>query len=283
MRGNWINLSVGCFLHELLLGLGIIVMMFPLMIAMISFMAVLGSVNHPEFTGLPLLLMLLGMYVLMFAAMFVVGGPLQIGLTKMHLDAADGKSAMIGDLFCGFKHCFGRSVGLYLLYTLVPVAIVLPGSLIVGIGMGIVSALIPPENGVWILISGMGFLLMTATAVIAMVVTYRYALSFWIMAEYPQVRPIDALRNSARLMKGNKWRLFCLQFSFIGWSLLAMLVTMVSCGIGSIAMYPLSAYMTTSTAVFYSDVANRQAPRETVFPDWHSDDKDTASNPFANN
>ena len=35
------------------------------------------------------------------------------------------------------------------------------------------------------------------------------------------MRPMAAIKASKELMRGNKWRLFCLQISFIGWSILA--------------------------------------------------------------
>ena len=85
-------------------------------------------------------------------------------------------------------------------------------------------------------------------------------MSFLILAEYPEISAIDALRNSASLMRGNKWRLFCLQISFIGWVLLAGCCT---CGIGVMFLTP---YMSAANAAFYDDIANRAAARETEFP-----------------
>ena len=99
-----------------------------------------------------------------------------------------------------------------------------------------------------------------ATIILSFVVQYRYAMSFLILAEYPEISVIDALRNSASLMRGNKGRLFCLQISFIGWVLLAGCCT---CGIGVMFLTP---YMSAANAAFYDDIANRAAARETEFP-----------------
>lgn len=43
----------------------------------------------------------------------------------------------------------------------------------------------------------------------------------FILCERPDMTAREAIRESKELMKGNKWRLFCLEFSFIGWELLA--------------------------------------------------------------
>ena len=50
------------------------------------------------------------------------------------------------------------------------------------------------------------------------------------------------------MMRGHKWRLFCLQISFIGWAILAGL----TCGIGVLWLTP---YTEASTAIFYLELA----------------------------
>ena len=43
------------------------------------------------------------------------------------------------------------------------------------------------------------------------------------MAEHPLLTANEAITESRRIMDGNKWRLLCLDFSFIGWELLGAL------------------------------------------------------------
>lgn len=50
------------------------------------------------------------------------------------------------------------------------------------------------------------------------------------------------------MMQGNKWRLFCLQLSFLGW----ILLTIFTCGIGMIVLNP---YMEAAMAAFYREVS----------------------------
>lgn len=60
------------------------------------------------------------------------------------------------------------------------------------------------------------------------IASYRYSMTPFILVENPQMTAREAIGDSKELMKGNKWRLFCLEFSFIGWELLAGLVMWVA-------------------------------------------------------
>ena len=69
----------------------------------------------------------------------------------------------------------------------------------------------------------------------------------YILYENPGMRPMAALKASKELMRGNKWRLFCLQFSFTGWALLCALTA----GIGYLWLCP---YQETAQASFYRQI-----------------------------
>ncbi len=79
------------------------------------------------------------------------------------------------------------------------------------------------------------------------VASYSYAMTDYILAEFPQLSAGDALRHSKEMMQGNRARLFCLQLSFIGWGILCLLTF----GIGSLWLTP---YVQTATAAFYQEV-----------------------------
>ena len=79
---------------------------------------------------------------------------------------------------------------------------------------------------------------------------YRYAMMPYLMAEFPDLGALDAMRESKRLMQGNKWRLFCLELSFIGWYLLSILTL----GIGLLWLLP---YVSASRAAFYLEITGR--------------------------
>ena len=60
-------------------------------------------------------------------------------------------------------------------------------------------------------------------------------------------------------MKGNKWRLFCLYFSFIGWYLLIG----VTFGIAAFWVVP---YVHTAEVEFYDEISERSRAGKVEFP-----------------
>ena len=60
---------------------------------------------------------------------------------------------------------------------------------------------------------------------------YSYAMIPYILAENPGMTATEAITESRRIMEGNKWRLFCLGFSFIGWALLCAAPLLIALGI----------------------------------------------------
>lgn len=209
-----------------------------------------------------------------------VSAPVAVGYQRYNLNLMDGAGQKdMGVLFRYFKVGYGKTVAARVLYGLISFACSIP--MLVG---GLFFTYVVLKLGLHITLDGnstqmisvLGMdlsyviaallavlvLLLTATVtiVLSFVVQYRYAMSFLILAEYPEIGVVDAFRNSANLMRGNKWRLFCLQISFIGWVLLAACCT---CGIGVMFLTP---YMSAANAAFYDDIANRAAARETEFP-----------------
>lgn len=79
---------------------------------------------------------------------------------------------------------------------------------------------------------------------------YEYYLVPYILNDSPEIHYKDALRLSKDMMNGNKWRLFVLDLSFIGWTILAMLC----CGVGSVFLTP---YIEATHLEFYEDVRNQ--------------------------
>ena len=76
---------------------------------------------------------------------------------------------------------------------------------------------------------------------------YSYALTPYILIDDPQTSVREAIRKSQRMMTGQKFNLFYLQLSFIGWGLLSI----ITGGIGFLWLTP---YYTTSMAVFYRNL-----------------------------
>lgn len=81
------------------------------------------------------------------------------------------------------------------------------------------------------------------------IAAFRYAMAFFIIADDEDCGALEAIRRSKDMMKGNKWKLFCLQWRFFWWWLLATCFTF---GLGYLWLIP---YMQTSFAKFYEDVS----------------------------
>ena len=76
-----------------------------------------------------------------------------------------------------------------------------------------------------------------------------YSQSVYLLAEDPDMGVVQALKESRRMMKGHKWRLFRLALSFLGWSILAGIVPG-----GVLLLVP---YMEAADAVFYLELTGR--------------------------
>lgn len=85
------------------------------------------------------------------------------------------------------------------------------------------------------------------------VVSYSYAMSEYILAEHPELTASEALAASKAMMDGNKWRLFCLYVSFIGWAILCAFTL----GIGNLWLNP---YKNAAAAAFYREVSGSAQP-----------------------
>jgi len=82
------------------------------------------------------------------------------------------------------------------------------------------------------------------------IAVYRYAMAPYLMEEHPDMTAMDAIQGSKQMMTGNKWRLFCLDLSFIGWAFLCTL----SLGIGFLWLIP---YQNAARAAFYLELSGQ--------------------------
>ncbi len=234
---------------------------------------IIGGADLPTFTSVAAVFagifgaILLFVMVLAFAYNLLVASPIRVGYEKFNLELIDGNQSgiVIGTLFSFFKRSYGKCVVLNLLYSLVMLIPALPMLLAMVGGIVAMVALEASTAGVMIFTLALLFGA-TVTGILMIIFAYRYAFTFTILADHPEISPIEALHASSNMMKGNKWRLFCLEFSFIGWMLLAVCCT---CGIGSIFLNP---YMYAARTAFYNDISNRRQAQDVEFPSINPDD-----------
>ena len=87
--------------------------------------------------------------------------------------------------------------------------------------------------------------------------TIAYSLTPYILKDFPELTPNQAINLSQKMMKGHKLDFFCLVLSFLGWALLCILTL----GIGTLWLSP---YVCTSFAAFYQDVKKEYLANSTL-------------------
>ena len=78
--------------------------------------------------------------------------------------------------------------------------------------------------------------------------TYEYRLVPYIVSENPTISFKEAQAESAKLMKGNKWKSFILDLSFIGWDLLSL------CTFGLLEIFFVGPYKASTDAALYESL-----------------------------
>ena len=145
---------------------------------------------------------------------FVLGSFIGVGYAKFNLNLVDKKNAAFETLFEYFSHWKTTTIARLLraLYVFLwSLLFVIPG----------------------------------------IVAGFSYAMTDYILAEDPKLTADEAISQSKSIMMGNKWRFFCLQFSFIGWDILATLAF----GIGHLWLTP---YKQAAYASFYREVSGTE-------------------------
>ena len=79
--------------------------------------------------------------------------------------------------------------------------------------------------------------------------SYEYRLIPYLVADNPEMTWKEAFAESKRLMRGNKWRTFVLDLSFIGWWFLSALT------LGLLAVFYVSPYYSATSAALYEELA----------------------------
>lgn len=178
------------------------------------------SIGEGEIAGFLIALapLLLGMGIaaaVWIVVSLVIGGAVSLGYAQFNLDIMDSREPRIETLFSGFSR----------------------------LGAGVAMRL---------LIGLFTFLWSLLFIIPGIVASYRYAMTPYILAENPNMGVMDAIDASKEMMKENKFRLFCLHISFIGWHLL----TALTLGILSLWVHP---YIEAANAAFYREISGTSA------------------------
>lgn len=83
--------------------------------------------------------------------------------------------------------------------------------------------------------------------IVYIIFTYMVTQTPYIIIEKENIGIIEAMKLSAKIMKGNKWKYFVFQLSFIGWAILSI----ITFGIGFLWLIP---YVTLASTNFYKNL-----------------------------
>ena len=117
--------------------------------------------------------------------------------------------------------------------------------LLPGIIVASLPAILPAVSSTTALtLSVTGCILCVIGCIILIVLILAWALTPYLLLDYPGLRVQDAMKQSKKLMRGNKWRLFLLYLSFLGW----LIFSVLTFGIGLLWIIP---YITQTLVWFY--------------------------------
>jgi len=140
----------------------------------------------------------------------VIAGPLALGLAIIFLKLVRGEEISVEMMFAGFRdftRSFTAGVLVIIYVFLWSLLLIIPG----------------------------------------IIATFAYSMTFFIMADNPNLSANEAIKASKEMMKGHKTELFLLELSFLGWILLSIL----SFGIGFLWV---ASYIYTAEAIFYHEI-----------------------------
>ena len=225
LRGHWGRSVLVTFIVSLICGISIIYdiakNMGYMVFGMLSGMLSAGNYNDffAGFAAADTETSLFGSLIALVLSIVVLlfSGALEMGLNKYYIDlVAENRQGEVSVIFSRFD-IFFKALGLHLFMALFKL--------------------------LWTL-------LFIVPGIIA---GYRYCLAPYLMAENTNLGIREAVNMSKELMAGHKWRLFCLNLSFIGWGILSSL----TCGIGDLWLSP---YIYAANAAFYVDRTGRNIP-----------------------
>ena len=193
--------------------------------------------------------------------------PLSFGLIYSFVKLFNGEDVKAFDFLpLGFNN-FAKSWGIALrtlLKLIVPVILIIVSAIIIAVGG--VGTLFSSSNLTTTALSSfsglviVGIIIYIVSIILLITWSYYYQLAYIIAAENPNMSATEAIEASKTHMIGNRWKLFCLEFSFIGWSFLAIFTL----GIGMLWLMP---YMQIATIAFSKYVCgnlkeNNEEPTE---------------------
>lgn len=164
---------------------------------------------------------------------------LRLGTCKFYLNLNRHLALSISDIFSGFSGGAGRFIIANLLKGLISFLCFLPAEFF------IFQSLTPSMsvNDISIILILIGSLFYVSGIILFLYFAFGFSMTQFILIDDCSKTAIDGMKESWRLMKGNKGRYFYINISFSGWAFLAA----IPCGLGYLLLIP---YINCVCAIF---------------------------------
>lgn len=153
----------------------------------------------------------------------LVGIPVWVGHNSFYIKAANN-DLNLAYIFDGFKHSYLNTVKIMFLYSFY----IMMWTLLPIIPIAVLAVCFPDMNEYIVSI------LALIPGVVSVVKRYQYFMVEYIIADNPEISARRAFEISKAATKGNKFKIFLLELSFIGWFLAGTLL----CGFGTLFVMP---------------------------------------------
>ena len=161
------------------------------------------------------------------------------------------KERIIGNYFSEMKGCYGKAFALLAVYSLILAAsaitivgpLIIAGPMTLGLSRGFLELARKKKTSFSVLFSGFKdfkrafctFLLVALKTALwtllfvvpGIIAAIRYSLSFFVLADNPDIKARDAIEKSKQMMKGKKWKFFGVSVcftTFYGWFILSSVI-----------------------------------------------------------
>ena len=186
---------------------------------------------------------ILPFYILFAIGYLFISAPIQAGRCKFLLNMVQGKEEpKLLDIFL-------KVFAMGLIIFIMEAVIMLIQMLIIFITKG---SLIEGVMNVKLSVSSVSLIFISSLAVsiFLLIIQIIYSQINYIMVENPEIKIIECMKRSRKMMKGVKFKYFKLQFSFIGW----WIFSIFTLGIAALWVNP---YVMLANTNFYEEIKNR--------------------------
>ena len=194
-------------------------------------------------------------YDLIEIATTIIQVPLTFGLVYAFIKLKRNEEVKAFDFlslgFSNFKKSWGISLRVALkmivpFIVLVVSIMLITGAIVSATASSILGGSAEPSLG----LIALGLILFLVSYVWILLKSLYYSLTTFIAYDNPNMSSLEIVNESKRMMQGNRWKIFVLSLSFIGW----IILTVCTLGIGYFWLLP---YMQVASICFYENLLGK--------------------------